>query len=76
MTVPQYDLTKSPHPPAKWDHPPSPSVIARADRPVAIRIPCGAKHRPSPLRGAERERIATSGFALLAMTVVGGGWSF
>ena len=26
---------------------------------VAIRIPCGAKHRPSP-EGTERERIATA----------------
>ena len=42
---------------------------------VAIRIPCGAKHRPTP-SGSERERIATSGFALLAMTWKFGGWSF
>ena len=41
------------------DRAPTTTVIARAVRPVAIRIPCGAKHRPPPL-GAERERIATS----------------
>ena len=41
---------------------------------VAIRIPCDAKHRPLPL-GAE-ERIATSGYALLAMTVVSGSGFF
>ena len=32
---------------------PSPAVIARADRPVAIRNPCGALRRPAPL-GPER----------------------
>ena len=34
---------------------------------MAIRIPYDAKHRPVP-EGPGRERIATSGFALLAMT--------
>ena len=34
---------------------------------MAIRIPCGALRRPTPL-GSERKRIATSGVALLAMT--------
>ena len=37
-------------------------------RGVAIRIPCGAKHRPAP-PGPERERIATS-HGFLAMTEV------
>ena len=50
------------------DQPPTTTVIAKPVRAVAIRIPCDAVHRPSPLRGTERERIATSGFALLAMT--------
>ena len=50
-------------------HLPTTAVIARP-KAVAIRIPCGAKHRPSP-SGTERERIATSGYALLAMT-----WKF
>ncbi len=36
---------------------------------MAIRIPCDALHRPLP-EGAERKRIATSGFALLAMTTL------
>ena len=31
---------------------------------------------PVPQRGTERERIAMSGFALLAMTVVIGGWPY
>ena len=35
---------------------------------VAIRVPSNAKHCPPPCGGAEGERIATSGFALLAMT--------
>ena len=41
---------------------------------LAIRIPCGALHRPAP-EGPERERIATAltGFA---MTVVVVDWSF
>ena len=43
-------------------------VIARP-KAVAIRIPCGAKHRPVP-RGPERERIAASAYGLLAMTAL------
>ena len=36
---------------------------------MAIRMLCYAKHRPLP-EGAEGERIATSGYALLAMTAL------
>ena len=37
------------------------NVIARRAKPdVAIRIPSGAKHRPSPDGRTERKRIATS----------------
>ena len=49
------------------DQPLTTAVIARRTKPdVAIRIPCNAKHCPSPI-GAERERIAT-GLSALAMT--------
>ena len=50
----------------KKDRVPIPSVIARPQA-VAIRNPCDAEHRPAPV-GPERERIAKSGYALLAMT--------
>ena len=55
----------------KKDQPPSTSVIARADRPVAIRI------SPAGPGGALRRR----GYGLprpcgLAMTVIIDGWSF
>ena len=49
-----------------------PSVIARRAKPdVAIRFPCGAKHRPAP-EGPERERIATAltGFAMTVVFVM------
>ena len=42
---------------------------------MAIRIPCGALHRPVP-EGPEKERIATSAYGLLAMTAVLGTRSF
>ena len=60
----------------KPDQPPITTVIARRAQPdapqgglscpfgaihlLAIRILSGAKHRPSPCGGTERERIATS----------------
>ena len=40
---------------------------------LAIRISCGAMHRPAP-EGPERKRIATSACGLLAMTEVDGNW--
>ena len=59
--------------PKQKDQPSTITVIARADRPVAIRNPCGATRRPSP-EGDGEMRIAT-GLTPLAMTVVVVTWS-
>ena len=42
---------------------------------MAIRVPCGAKHRPSP-GGGRKENGLPHRLWLLAMTVVGEGWSY
>ena len=56
------------------DQPPPTTVIARAVRPVAIRIPCGAKHRPPP-NGGRKENGLPRRFAPRNDVLIGG-WSF